>query len=192
VAGATFDTNIMEDVHYVETDRARLPAKGVLLIVAFGLVTALLLWMAGNDKGFALMLDVFFLYNIFGVLYILKFMKPITQYSMDIFRRDRKYISLVQLQMVSHYMRGPWQRQRFLSVPTITGTERDLFQYKHKSIPRRIHNPSGPGCWSCYRVTTPPEHRTPHFRRNHGGMDLVYALCNVDFFIGSGVIGQNL
>ncbi len=115
VAGATFDTNIMEDVHYVEPDRARLPANAIILIVAFGAVTALLLWFAGDDKGFAILLDIFFVYNIFGIVYINNYLKPISEASRNAYLHGHKYVSLIQLTIVSQYLRGAWQWHRFLA-----------------------------------------------------------------------------
>src|SRR5216683_1299656 len=115
VAGATFDTNIMEDVYYVEADRARLPVSAIILIVAFGVVTALLLWIAGNDEGFAILLDIFFAYNIIGFVYILRYTRPISDASRDTYQRGQKYVSLIRLSIVSQYLRGTWQWWRFLT-----------------------------------------------------------------------------
>lgn len=79
VAGSSFDTNMMEDVYYIDAGRARLPANAIILLVVFGAVTALMLWMAGNNQGFSLLLDVFFFINVLGIIYIQNFLSPVAK-----------------------------------------------------------------------------------------------------------------
>lgn len=113
IFGATFDTNIQELAYYTEKGRSKLTLQSFVLMVLFGAVMAALLWAAHDDRLFATVLTVFFLFNIGGFAYILNFIAPIIKSSENRYRQNRSYFSLAQLELVSQFMNGNWQRYRF-------------------------------------------------------------------------------
>jgi len=113
IFGATFDTDIQEVAYFTEKGRNKLTMKSVGLIVLFGIVFAVLLWAEKDDRLFAAALTIFFLFNIGGFAYILWFVTPIIATSNQKFRQGRNYFSLAQLELVSQFINGSWQRARF-------------------------------------------------------------------------------
>lgn len=82
-------------------------------MVLFGSVMGALLWAAHDDRLFAAAHTVFFLFNIGGFAYILGFVAPIIKSSEIRYRQNNSYYSLAQLEIVSQFMNGGWQRYRF-------------------------------------------------------------------------------
>jgi len=113
IFGATFDTNIQELAYYTEKERNKLTWHSFALMVLFGIVMGALLWAAHDDRLFATVLTVFFLFNIGGFIYILRFIAPIVITSEIRYRENKSYFSLAQLEIVSQFMHGSWQRYRF-------------------------------------------------------------------------------
>ena len=113
IFGATFDTDIQELAYFSDKGRFKLTGKAIGLVILFGIVAAVLLWSAYDDRLFAGALTIFFAANIAGFAYILWFVKPIIQASENKFRRGDNYFSLAQLELVSGYMNGSWQWKRF-------------------------------------------------------------------------------
>lgn len=99
--------------YYAEKGRHKLTYHSFGLMILFGIVMAALLWAANDDRLFAAALTIFFLFNIGGFAYILWFVTPIMKASETKYRQGRNYFSLAQLELVSHFMNGAWQRIRF-------------------------------------------------------------------------------
>jgi hypothetical protein len=115
VYGSTWDTKIRERTYYVNTGQARLPLTALLLIVAFGIVTGLLLWLSGNDRGLSIILDILFFANMIGWIYILRFTKRIVTSSRDFYNNHENFLELLKLETVTRYTDGGWHWYRFLT-----------------------------------------------------------------------------
>lgn len=113
VFGATFDNDIQEFSYFAERGTVKLRKRDIALIVAFGFVGGALLWASRNDQAFAIVLTLFFAFNIFGFWWILQFVGPLIKHSRAKFEQERNFFSLVQLGLVSDYMKGLWQWLRF-------------------------------------------------------------------------------
>lgn len=110
VFGCTFDVGIQELVYFPKK-KFQLSLIDTGLIIGFGVIAAILLWVARDDRKFAGFLSVFFIGNIVGFTYIRRFVRKIIRSSRENYTGD-SYGS-VKLDYVSGYMEGAWQSHRF-------------------------------------------------------------------------------
>lgn len=113
VFGCNFDLDMQELAYFEGTRRLKLSLTAIGLLIIFGLVAAMLLWISGSDQGFAAVLALFLALNIMGFLYILRVVKPIIRSSCEKYTQEQHYLDVVQLEIVSGYMLGRWQWLRF-------------------------------------------------------------------------------
>ena len=114
VFGTTYDTDIQELAYFTEKGHNQLTGNSFGLMALFGVVMGALLWSSYDDRYFAAALTAFFLFNIGGFVYILWFVAPIIKSSETRYREGRSYFGMAQLEVVSEFMNGEWQRYRFV------------------------------------------------------------------------------
>jgi len=73
-----------------------------------------MLWATSDEKTFYVALTLFIILNVAGYFFIYHRMRTAAEASGDLFYANRNFFRFAQLVLVTEYMFGTWQRQRFL------------------------------------------------------------------------------
>jgi hypothetical protein len=112
--GSRADTNVQESVYISVPSTWRVTLPEFFLVIAFAGLAGALLWAAGDEKRFAILLSLFTAANIAGWWFLNRKLKPLMSGSRKQLVRGSAYLDLERLNVVTNYLTGTWQWRRFV------------------------------------------------------------------------------
>jgi hypothetical protein len=113
IFGARTDTYYQEQVYEYAPNEGRFPASGYLIAVLLTAFFGFMCWLKTFEQ-FAACLTAFFVVNILGWIYMVRWMLPTpVRRSREAYRTTSRFSQLASLEIVRHHICGSWQWVRF-------------------------------------------------------------------------------